>query len=69
MWVFIEMVDAVCIEERAAPFDAMYLIAFAKKKLRQLGPVLPGYAGDQSNLRHVILTTPLCDVSRLLILS
>jgi hypothetical protein len=46
MGVFIEMVDAVCVEERAAPFDAMNLIALAKKKLRQVGPVLPGYAGD-----------------------
>jgi hypothetical protein len=46
MGVFIEMVDAVCVEERAAPFDAMDLIALAKKKLRQVGTVLPGYAGD-----------------------
>ena len=46
MGVFVEVVDAVSIEERAAPFDAMDLIALAKKKLRQVGPVLPGYAGD-----------------------
>ena len=46
MGVFVEMVDAVCVEERAAPFNAMDLIALAKKKLRQVGPVLPGYAGD-----------------------
>lgn len=46
MGVFIEMVDAVRVEQRAAPFDAMHLIALAKKKLRQVGTVLPGYAGD-----------------------
>jgi hypothetical protein len=40
------MIDAVCVEERAAPFDAMDLIALAKKKLRQVGTVLPGYTGD-----------------------
>jgi hypothetical protein len=40
------MVDAVCVEERATPFDPMDLIALAKKKLRQIGTVLPGYAGD-----------------------
>ena len=34
MGVFIEMVDAVGVEERAAPFDAMDLIALAKQKLR-----------------------------------
>jgi hypothetical protein len=34
MGVFIEMIDPVCVEERAAPFDAMDLIALAKKKLR-----------------------------------
>ena len=46
MGVFIEMVDAVCVEERATPFDAMDLISLAKKKLRQIGTVLPGYASD-----------------------
>ena len=46
MGVFVEMVDAVCVEERATPFDAMDLISLAKKKLRQIGTVLPGYASD-----------------------
>lgn len=46
MGVFIEMVDAVCVEERAAPFDAVDMIALAKKKLRQVGTVLSGYSGD-----------------------
>jgi len=46
MGVFVEMIDAVCVEERTAPLDAMDLIALAKKKLRQIGTVLPGYAGD-----------------------
>jgi hypothetical protein len=34
VWVFIEVVDAVCIEEGTTPLDAMYFIPFAKKKLR-----------------------------------
>jgi hypothetical protein len=34
MGVFIKMVDAVGVEERTASFDAMYVIAFAKQKLR-----------------------------------
>ena len=34
MGVLVEMVDAVGVEERAASFDAVYLIPLAQKKLR-----------------------------------
>jgi hypothetical protein len=59
MQVLIKMVDAVRVEERAAPLDAVNFIAFVKKKLRQIRSVLPGYAGDQSNFRHVYPCDPV----------
>jgi hypothetical protein len=53
MRILIEMVDAVRVEEGAAPLDSVNLIAFVEKKLRQIRPVLSGYARDQSNFSHV----------------
>jgi hypothetical protein len=47
------VVNAVCVEERAAPLDAVNLIPFAEKKFSQIGPILPGYTGDQCNFCHV----------------
>ena len=46
--VLIEMIDAIGVEQRTAPLDAMDSIALAEQKLGQVGPVLPGNAGDQS---------------------
>ena len=40
--VLIEMVNAVCVEERGATLDAVYLIALAQQKFCQIGSVLTG---------------------------
>ena len=44
--ILIEMVDAVRVEQRAAPLDAMDYIVFSQQKLSQIGPVLASDAGD-----------------------
>jgi hypothetical protein len=49
MWVLVKMVDAIGVEQRAAPLDAMDGVAFAKQKLGQIGSILPCNAGDQSH--------------------
>jgi hypothetical protein len=53
--ILIKMVDAVSVEKGTAPLDAVNLIAFVEKKLRQIGSVLPGYTGDQSYFGHMNL--------------
>jgi len=56
--ILIKMVNAVSIEERAAPLDAVNIIAFLEQKLRQIRSVLPCYACYQSTFRHVYPYTP-----------
>ena len=46
--ILIEMVDAVGIEQRGSPFEAVHLIPFLEKEFRQICAVLPGNTGDQS---------------------
>ncbi len=44
--VFVDVVDAGGIEERAAPLDAVNLIAFGEEKFGEVGSVLAGDSGD-----------------------
>ena len=46
VWVLIQMIDAVCIEQRGTSFEAVDLIAFFQKELGKVGSVLSGYACD-----------------------
>jgi hypothetical protein len=39
--VLIQVVDAVRVEEGAAPPDAVNLISFAQKEFREVRPILP----------------------------
>src|SRR5262249_39925677 len=45
--IVIEVIDATGIKGRRSPLDAVDDVAFAEKKLREIGPVLPGDARDQ----------------------
>jgi hypothetical protein len=45
VWVLVQVVDAVRVEEGAAPPDAVNLISFAQKEFREVGPILPCNAG------------------------
>ena len=48
--IFIQMVDAVGIEERGAALDAVDRVALLQQELREIGAVLPGDPGDESCL-------------------
>ena len=44
------MIDAIGIEGRGAPLDAVDDVAFIQQEPGQMGSVLSGHAGDQRNL-------------------
>jgi len=56
VWVLIEMIDAIGIEQRAPALNAMHFIPFFQQKLGQIGTILAGNSGYQSSLGHVALT-------------
>ena len=45
MGILIEVIDAIGIEQRGAPFDTVHDVVFAEQKLRQIGAILAGYPG------------------------
>src|SRR5215831_679277 len=49
--VLIEMVDALGVEQRCPAFDAVHDVSLAEEKLRQVGTILSGDAGDQRDFR------------------
>jgi hypothetical protein len=49
MRILVKVVDAIGVEQRTAPLDAMDGIAFAQQKLGQISSVLSGDTGDQSS--------------------
>ena len=50
--ILVEMIDAVGVEQRGAPFDAVDFVAFFQQKLGQVGAVLSGHPGDQCFFVH-----------------
>ena len=59
MRILVEMIDAVCIEQRCTAFDAMDLIPFIKQKLSQIRPILTSYTGNQCFLHKFPLSIEL----------
>ncbi len=47
VWVLVDVVDTLGIEQGSATLDAVHLVAFFKEKLGEVGTVLAGDAGDQ----------------------
>ena len=47
--VLVEVIDAVGVEERRPALDAVDDVALAEQQLGEVGAVLPGDAGDQSD--------------------
>ena len=47
-----KMLDAPVVRRAGAPDDAVDLVAFAEKQLREIGPILAGDAADQCPLAH-----------------
>lgn len=47
VWIFVDMVNAVGVEQRASAFDAVYHVAFFQQKFRQVGTVLSGDSGNE----------------------
>jgi len=43
----IKMIDPVGVEQRGAAFYAVHLVALGQQEFGQVGPVLPGNAGDE----------------------
>jgi hypothetical protein len=50
MRILIEVIDAFGVEGRGPPLDAIYAVARATEQLREIGPVLPRYAGNKCDL-------------------
>ncbi|EXI76370.1 MAG: hypothetical protein AW07_00315 [Candidatus Accumulibacter sp. SK-11] len=48
--VLVQVVDTVGVEQRAAPLDAVDLVALGQQHFGQIGAILAGNAGDQGNL-------------------
>jgi len=53
MGILIEMVNAVCIEQRGPALDTVHLIALGKQKFSKIGPVLAGDAGNECFFCHI----------------
>jgi hypothetical protein len=53
MQVVVEMVDAIRVEQRRAPFDPVNGIALRKQEFREIGSVLPRNAGNQGDFLSV----------------
>src|SRR6185436_16401454 len=49
--VLVQVVDALGVEERGAPLDAMDDVTLLQQKLGEIGAVLAGDAGDQGDFR------------------
>src|SRR5678815_573787 len=47
--ILVQVVDALRVEERGAPLDAVDDVALLQQKLGEIGAVLAGDAGDQGN--------------------
>ncbi len=60
MWVLVEMIDAVGIEQGAAALDPVDLIALGEQQLGKIGSILSGDAGDQSPFLHSPAFCPAC---------
>jgi hypothetical protein len=55
VWVFVDVVDAVGVEQRRATFDAVDLVAFGEEKFGEIGSILAGNSCNQGFLQTVIL--------------
>ena len=62
--VLVEVVDAVGVEQRGAPLDAVHLIALVQQEFRQVGAVLASHSGDQGGI-HIGWAAVLSDVPML----
>jgi hypothetical protein len=60
MRILVDMVDTIGIEERRTPLDAMNLIAFSEKKLREIRSVLSSDTCNQGFLQTNTLLVHLC---------
>ena len=60
----IQMIDAVGIEERGTPLDAVYLVALVQEEFGQIGPVLPRDAGDERFFHDVVSVVLFGDAAR-----
>jgi|APEBP8051072433_1049376.scaffolds.fasta_scaffold00708_14 hypothetical protein len=49
----IQMVDAVGVEQRRAPLDAVHDVALPQQELGEVGAVLAGEAGDECGPGHL----------------
>src|ERR1700730_10376435 len=56
VWILIEMIYPLGIEQRGAALDPVNNVAFAEQKFREVSSVLPRDPGNQGSLRH---RTPL----------
>jgi len=50
MGILIDVIDALGVEQRGAPFDPIDLIALGEQEFGKIGPVLSGDAGNQGYL-------------------
>jgi hypothetical protein len=52
MWVLIDVVDSIRVEQRGTSFDAVNLVAFSEKKLGEVRSVLAGNSCNQGSLQN-----------------
>ena len=50
--VLIEMIDAIGVEQTAAPLDAVHDVVFLEQKLGEVGAVLAGDSGNECDFLH-----------------
>jgi hypothetical protein len=55
MWILVEMVNAIGLEQRRPPPDTVDDVSLFQKKLGQIRAILAGNAGDQGNSLHSML--------------
>ena len=55
VWVLIQVVDSVCVEQRGAALNAVNFVPFFQQKLSQVGAILPRDAGNQCFFHYALI--------------
>jgi hypothetical protein len=50
MWILVQVVNAIGIEQRRTPLDAVHLVTLLQEELSQIGSILPGHTSNKSLL-------------------
>jgi hypothetical protein len=63
--ILVQVIDAIGVERRRAPLDAVNLVALPEQELRKIRTVLAGNSSNQRLLGHVVISCARLGAARL----